>query len=193
MNLGENIHNAFEIVAETYKNVYKLMSYCQEEAIEEGEFALSSPKFLRWKSDNEIGGWLMKSFILLFQHSKDKLLKNQWRKGPVYVLEINLNPNDYDEPIVNIAKFIYNDVNSWGEGVSPAAHWIFADPLSNNNDIVEYEGDVSAYSGHITDEVYSNRYWGLQRIIGIGVPLIDITRENAYETIFGGFRSLIDK
>jgi len=191
MNSGENIHNAFEIVAETYENVNKLMSYCQEAAAEKGEFVLSSPKFLRRKSDNEVDGWLVKSFILLFQHSNDKLLKNQWRNGPIYVLEINLNPHDYDKPTANIAKFVYNNVNSWEEGVSPAHHRIFYDPLYY--DIVEFEGEESAYSGQVSNEVYSDRYWGLQRIVGIVVPLISIMRENAYETIFGGFRSLIDK
>jgi hypothetical protein len=190
MNLGENINNAFEVVSETYESVYKLMAYCREQAIEKGEFELSSPKFLRWKSDNAIGGWLITSFILLFQHSKDKLLKNQWRQGPIYVMEINFVPSLYDEPMLNLAKFEYADLSTWGEYISPSDHWAFYEPLQN----VDLVGaNELAYSGDVVDETYSTRYWGLKRIVGIGVPLAEITRENAYEKIFGGFHSLIEK
>ena len=169
MSLGSNIHDAFEIVAETYENVCKLMSFCQEEAVEKGEFVLSSPKFLRWKSDNEVDGWLMKSFILLFQNSKDNLMKNKWRKGPIYVMEINLNPYRYNHPMIIIAKFEYHDkLSSWSEGVSPAEHWGFHDPMYQD----EFsEGDKFSYCSDISDEAYSNRYWGLKRIVVIGTPL----------------------
>ena len=190
MSLGENIHAAFEIVAETYENVSKLMSYCQEKAGDNEEFVLSSPKFLRWKSDNDVRGWLMQSFILLFQNSKDKLLKNQWRDGPVYVMEINFNPELYNEPMVNIAKFEYDNMSSWSEGVSPAAHDIFYDPLYGN--FIDFEGDEFSYSGDVSDE-YISRYWGLRRIVGIGVPIVEVTRESVKDRLFGGFRSLIDK
>jgi len=193
MSLGKNIHDAFEIVEETYENVYKLMNYCQE-ASEEGGFVLSSPKILRWKSDVEIDGWLMKSFILLFQHSKDRRLKNKWRKGPIFVIQIDLNPyrEEHDGPMVNLAKFEYNDISTWNEGISLTGHKFFYEPLYNN-DIVKFEGDVFSYCGSIVNEEYSNRYWGLRRIVGIGMPLTDITRENAFEKIFGEFQSLIDK
>lgn len=191
MSLGDNIHNAFEVVIETYDNINKLMSFCQKEALDKGEFVLSSPKFLRYKSDNEINGWLTKSFVLLFQKSKDKPLENQWRRGPVYVMEINLHPDIHKVPMVSIAKFVYKKISSWEKGVSISAHWAFFDPLYNT-DVTEFEGDDFSYSGTINDE-YSDKYRGLQRLVGIGVPLADITWENAYETIFGGFRSLIVK
>jgi len=191
MSLGENIHTAFEIVAKTYENVSKLISFCQDEASEESDFILSSPKFLRWKSDNDLGGWLMKSFIQLFQSSEDKLLDNQWREGPIYVMEINLNPYTYSEPMVNLAKFLYVDISSWNEGVSPASHWIFHDPLYDGK--VEYDGDDFEYTGTISDEAYSSRHWGLYRVVGVGMPLVEITRENVREKIFDGFRLLIEK
>jgi len=191
MRLGKNIHDAFEIVAVTYENVSKLMSFSLKKAVESGEFEPSSQKFLRWKSDNEIDGWLMKSFILLFQNTKDKPMKNKWRKGPIYVMEINLNPFKYDEPMINIAKFEYSDsLSSWSEGVSKSDHSGFFEPLYNDD---FSEGDQFSYSSEITDDAYSNRYWGLKRIVGIGVPLAEVSRENAYEKIFCGFKSLINK
>jgi len=190
MNLDNNIHDAFEIVAKTYENVNKLMSFCRENADEKGEFILSSPKFLRWRSDIEVDSWLMKSFILLYQNSKDKIMKNKWRRGPIYLMEINLNPYLYIKPMINIAKYVYSDnLSSWGEGISSADHWRFYDPLYQDD---FSEGDEYNYCNYISDEAYSNRYWGLKKIIGTGIPLTDINRENAYEKIFGGFRSLID-
>jgi len=107
MSLGKNIYDAFEIVEKTYENVYELMRYCQEEATQKGDFIASSPKFLRYKSDNKIDGWSIKSFILVFQNSNDLLLENKWRDGPLFVMEINLFSNKYDVPMVNITKFEY--------------------------------------------------------------------------------------
>jgi hypothetical protein len=195
MSLGKNIYDAFKIVAKTYESIDKFMSYCQEQASEEGEFLLTTPKFLRYKSDNDNSGWFINSFILLFQRSKDRLLKNRWRKGPIYVMEINVNPydlNECDEPMVSIAKFEYKDLSSWNEGISKAENWAFHDPLYKG--VVEFEEeDNGNYRGVIDDGELSKQYWGLNKIVGIDVPLADITRENAYEIVFGGFRSLIDK
>jgi hypothetical protein len=193
MNLGENIREAFDIVAKTYENVNKLMEYCRAKASEKGEFVLSTPKFLRWKSDVDVGGWLISSFILLFQNAKDQLLESNWRNGSVYVLEINLyEPQHITAPIVNIAKFEYVDIESWSEGCSTSDHWVLYHPLYGEN--VEFEQDGANYTGYVVNKDDADkRFWGLRKITGIEVPLTEITNENAYETIFGGFRSLMDK
>jgi len=61
------------------------------------------------------------------------------------------------------------------------------------NDDEILEGDHFSYSGDVFDEEDPNRFWGLHRFVGIGIPLVEITRENAYEKVFGGFLSLMDK
>ena len=194
MNLGENIFAAFDVVAKMYDNVNKLMNYCRTAADENGEFVLATPKFLRWKSDTEPNGWYIYSFILLFQNTADQKLANKWRNGPVYVLEINLyNPDVYTEPMVNLAKYEYTDIESWAEGCSPANHHVFYHPLYGTfGEWIKFEQDGTNYAGEIIDKE-ANRFWGLRRITGVGIPLTEITRENAYEIIFGGFRSLIEK
>jgi len=150
MCLGKNIHDAFEIVAETYENVDKLMRFLKDS--KDGGFVHSSKRFLRQRSDLEIEGWYLNSFILLFQNSNDKLMSNKWRKGPIYVLEINLNPSLYDEPMVNLAKYEYSDnLSSWNEGITSGEHRIFFNPLYNDS-LFEGEDDFD-YAYEITDEV----------------------------------------
>ena len=190
MNLGENIRNAFSVVGQTYENINKLMDFCKATAAENNEFELSSPKFLRWKSD-KVSGWYIFSFILLFQCLDDLQLDNDWRDGPIYVLEINLDPDTYDVPTVNVAKYEYADMSSWSEGCSPANHWVFYDPLYDAPEIKQ-DGDLIE-KNIVKTEYASSRYWGLRRIIYKEIPLTDINNENANDIIFGGFRSLADK
>jgi len=194
MSLGENIFNAFDIVTKTYENVNKLMDFCRAACSEKREFVIASPKFLRYKSDADISGWYIFSFILLFQNAKDQPLENNWRNGPVYVLEIGLyNPGVFDPPRVNIAKYEYADISSWSEGCSTASRWMFFKPLYEN--LLEFKRECSEYTGQVvdTDSLDDKWYGGLRKVTGFKVPLTDITGENAYKIIFDGFRSLFDK
>jgi len=190
MSLGNNIHNAFAVVAQTYENVNKLMDYCRSAAGEKGEFVLATPRFLRYKSDANVSGWYISSFILLFQDVKDNSLENGWLDGPVYAFVINLfQPGVYDVPTVNIAKYEYADIQSWSAGCSPADHFGFYEPLYSGS--LQFENKDAVYSAEVADtEGIGKRWWGLRRITGTDIPLTDITNENAYEKIFGGFRSL---
>lgn len=189
MNSGVNIHNAFDVVLKTYENVDKFMSYCISIAKEKGEFTSVIPKFLRWKSDNNYYGWLICSFILLFQKQSDPELENGWHDGSIYVMEVNFITEDYDEPQVCLAKFDYEDISSWTPGCSMANHYIFYDPMYY--DIMEY-AKVDDYDiGTVKDKIKAkNRYWGVTRIVSKNILLTEITNKNAYETIFGGFKDL---
>ena len=187
MNLDDNIFNAFEVVNKTHENVDKLINYCKNIITEKDEYVLSSPRFLRWKSDGSYWAWNTNSFILLFQDADDNELENEWRDGPVYILEINLyNPLVYDKPMVVVAKFEYDDIATWSKGCSPANHFIFYQPLYNF-DYEELEGDFLVTE---IDEESKQRYWGLNRVVCFEVPLTEITGQNAYDIIMGGFDKL---
>ena len=111
MDLGKNIFNAFNVVAKTHKNIKKFLEYCITLSRNNDEYELITPKFLRWKSDKDCFAWNLTNVVLLFQNKKDLKLKNGYYKGAVYVLEINLyDPEIYDEPKVNIAKYDYNNI-----------------------------------------------------------------------------------
>lgn len=187
MNLDNNIFNAFEVVNKTHENVEKLINYCKNIITEKGGYVLSSPRFLRWKSDGSYWAWNTNSFILLFQDDGDNELENEWRDGPVYVLEINLyNPSVYDKPMVVVAKFEYDDIAGWSKGCSPANHYIFYQPLYN----FDYEELDGRFLLTEIDEDSKQRYWGLNRVVCFEVPLTEITGQNAYDIIMGGFDKL---
>ena len=188
---GRNVVNAFKVVYKTYENVQKLISYLQGQAIEMGKYICFSDKFLRWSSDRDIYGWAYSSFILVFQNTNDKELENGWREGSVYALEIDLHTNDYAK--INITKFDYADMSSWTKGLSPSAHWVFCHPLYEERQVIDYKYDGAQYEGKIKNEGKSSQYWGLQRVVGFSVPLTDITADNAYDKIFGGFDVLAEK
>ncbi len=193
MNLGENIHNAFEVVNKTHENVEKLIEFCRVMAAEKKEFDLMSPKFLRYKSDSDYWGWNIRRMFLLFQDTQDELLENGWRDGPIYVLEILLyDPDGYyetNEPRVEMAKFEYEDIKHFSPGVSAASYYYFADPLYD----VDYEEIEDEILVAEMPEEMTQKYWGVKRVVCKVSLLVDIDYENAYDVIFGTFKTLKDK
>lgn len=193
MNLGENIFNAFEVVNKTHENVNKLMEFCRVMAAERKEFELMSPKFLRYKSDSDYWGWNTTQMFLLFQDTRDKPLKNEWRDGPVYVLEIQLyDPDGWfetNEPRLEMAKFEYEDIKSWSPGVSPASYDYFIPPLYGP----EYTELVDGIWEAQMPEEITQKCWGVKRVVYKEALLVDVNYENAYDVIFGTFKNLRDK
>ncbi len=106
MNLGENIHNAFEIVNKTHENVEKLIEFCRVMASEKKEFDLMSPKFLRYKSDSDYWGWNIRWMFLLFQDTQDELCY------PQLVGTITLNSGRRSSK--NIYE-IFKNLPDWGQ------------------------------------------------------------------------------
>ncbi|MDE7311183.1 MAG: hypothetical protein K2N87_06105 [Eubacterium sp.] len=127
-----------------------------------------------------------KPVVLLFQDTKDRKLKNGWRNGPIYVLEIVLYSDAYEEPMIELAKFEYENIRDFSPGVSPASYWHFTEPLYD----VEYdELEDEILVAEMPEEV-SRKHWGVNRIVCKVCPLVDINRENTYEMIFGTFQKL---
>lgn len=194
MNSSENIRNAVNVLYNTYDNVEKLMEYCKVTAEEKTDYRSSVPKFLRYKSDNDTSAWLLNDFILLFQNNTDNNCEsgNGWKDGPVYVMEIYLGGSDYDKedyPSIFLSKFEYENINGWSEGCSPANHWVFYHPLRNKNymDIKKTKGMTVATP---QNEKASRTYWGLKKVIGKKLDLMEVTSENVKEKIFGSFDEL---
>lgn len=193
MNLGENIFNAFEVVNKTHENVEKLIEFCRLMTTEKKEFSLMSPKFLRYKSDSDYWGWNIRRMFLLFQDMQDEPLENEWRDGPIYVLEIMLYDPDgcfeTNEPRLEMAKFEYEDIRHFSPGVSPASYYYFEEPLYAA-DYETMEDDILV--AEMPQEI-TQRCWGVQRVVCTDVPLVSVNFENAYDVIFGTFKILKDK
>lgn len=189
MNLGDNIKNAFEVVLKTYKNVDKLIKYCDLIAIDKGYEPVTN-KFLRYKSDSNYEGWLINSFTKLYQYKEDNILENEWKDGPVFAMEINFE----DIPTVYLSKFEYEDISDWGEGVSPTDYRGFTEPIDceDNGFIENMIKDRDGYFISKPTPEVKDRYWGIKRVIYTKIDLLEIDSNNIDEKIFGEFDTLKD-
>lgn len=194
-NTGENIRNAVMVLYKTYENVYKLMEDCKRRAKEAG-YIVAVDKFLRWKSDGDSDGWLLNSFILLFQSEQDQECEsgNGWRDGPIYAVEICLARKSEPDvlPELLISAFDYEDTNGWSEGCSPASYWVFQNPVH----ITEaFKGENrDGYTISIpTQKKYSDMYWGLKAAWTKRFLLTDITADNLKDKVFVTFDTLMEK
>lgn len=193
--MNEETIKAFRVVQEAHKNVKEFISRCITLAEEKGEFELApmtgNNKFLRWSSDRDSNAWLYYSFIVVFQSSQDTRLKNGYRNGALYVLELNFA--DFDIPMANVARYDYDNIaKGWSTNpISPSDYWVFYDPMYTG--IIEFQdyepGEM--YCGTVEEPLA--RYWGLKRVMGYEIPLSEIIDNNVYEKIFGTFKELYKK
>lgn len=198
MNTGENIRNAVLVLSKTYESVKKLMDHCKAMGEDQG-YVAAADKFLRWKSDNNYRGWLLNSFILVFQKSTDPECPsgNEWREGPVYTAEIYLGGEEDPDalPMLCVSKFEYEDVNSWAKGCSPTEHWGFYQPVHK-----EYgasfqvrEVDAGITAARPKTEKISETYWGLKQVTTRRFPLTEVTGDTLRDVVFGTFDELAER
>lgn len=197
MNLSENIHNAFKVVFKTLEASKNLMEKCRNE-YDRNKYYMPVRHFLRYQDDSEWAGWIYWSIILLYQRKEDgKLLENGWIDGPVYAVEINLDADIYKEPVLNIAKFEFSDMDKRGKKCSSKMHYIF-------NDIM-YSDDVGSVDGVEKQVIDDNHfkytvdewteeldedYWGFKEATVEQHKLVDIKVDNYQEKIFGSIEKL---
>ena len=192
MSTSENIKNSGLVLLKTYENVNKMMEQCRTSAPTAG-YEKVSDKFLRYKSDSEPYGWLINSFILLFQKKTDEEVNCGWKNGPVYAVEIVLfDPNDSSKlPELRLSKFDYEDIKSWTHTSSSADHWGYHNPVdkSYSRDFNHEEFDWYTISTPKNDRI-KNGYWGLLKAITTKCDLIEITSSTLTDKVFGSFDKL---
>ena len=132
-SFSENIKNAFSVVYKTLENVKKLMEYCDKVAESNG-YCSSTDKFLRNNTDTNVDGWVYNKFFKIYQSINDEKLNNNWRNGPLYVLEINLE----EDPKYFVSKFEYEDIKGWIKGISPSSWWAFYFPTDINDSRITF-------------------------------------------------------
>lgn len=196
MSTGENIRNSIQVLYKTYESVSKMMEQCKAIAEDSGYIHMSD-KFLRWKSDSNSDGWLLNSFILVFQRISDPECEsgNHWRNAPVYTMEICLGiKSDPDRlPELLMSKFEYRNIGDWAEGCSPADHWGFHQPVHQGRAkqfSVRQEEDFSIYIPNSSK--VSETYWDLERVVSVTSPLISVTSANLQDVVFGTFDRLME-
>ena len=169
MTSGENIHNAFLVVFQTLKSIEKLMKKCRAE-LDEERYYMPMERFMRYSSDLTWEGWIYWSFILLFQRKEDgPVMENGWINGPVYAVEINVDPDTCETPQLIVTRMDFDGIPSWSKGCSPANHTLF-------------------YNAIHEEELQS--FWGLSRVIKKNYELTDVKQGNYNEMIFGTIETL---
>ena len=190
MNLADNINNAFDVVVKTYENLDKLMRFCDSIANECNYIPSTENYFLRYKSDANYNGWLITSFIKLFQANEDPELENEWREGPLFGMDIYL----VGPPVIYLAKYEFEKISDWTHSYfSAAAHWLFAQPIYSEgyNFLREnIDKDNKAYFGSCPSSTLKERYWNLERVVYTKIDLTVINADNVKELIFGEFDNL---
>ena len=189
MNLcNENIKNAFSVVYNTLENVKKLMEYCDKVAESNG-YCSSTDKFLRNNTDTNVDGWVYNKFFKIYQSIDDEALDNNWRNGPLYVLEINLE----EEPEYYVSKFEYEDIRGWSKGISPSSWWAFYFPTDIKDNRIEFTPLDEIYTEGVPKGSYKKSYWGLNRTIFRSGNLLEINSNNVNSYIFNQFNILKNK
>lgn len=185
MNIGENIHNAFDIVGKTYEQVDRMIKDCMKYAENDQEFVCCTPKFLRYKSDTDYWGWYTWEMFLVFKSNNPK------QRNSLFVMDINLY-DDYDEPMLVLAKFQYDDISKVEDKLSMGYYYIFHRPLYDEElDYFLIDGCDNCGVAEIPKEKSdSSKYQGVQRIAYKEIPLIQVNSENLYDSVFGSFKML---
>ncbi|MCR5101750.1 MAG: hypothetical protein K6B41_10390 [Butyrivibrio sp.] len=193
MTLGENLHNAFDVVFKTMQSIEKLILKLQNE-IDDECYYKPTERFLRYGSEKDYRGWVNWSFILLYQRKADgDIMGNGWINAPVYAVEINVDPENTTEPIIYIARYNFGDTSTWASGVSPASHNIFYNPLHAQYYFVEKKLDDSTtiimYKDGLPDKVKS-AFWNLKYVYRKELKLANINAGNYKAQIFSAIEDL---
>ena len=196
MNLGENIHNAFAVVFETLKSIEKLMTKCRAE-MDQNKYYMPAERFMRYSSDLSWEGWIYWSFILLYQRKEDgEIMRNEWINAPVYAVEINVDSETCDEPLIYVAKMDFGDISKWTSGCSPSNHTLFYNAIHARDLYVEErnaDGTVIVRPKGVYKEKVAASFWGFRRLVRTEMKLVDVTQGNYKEMIFGAIERLKDK
>lgn len=187
MSLDKNIENAFEVVRKTYENVEKMMSFIDEKSIEYGYEPVIS-RFLRYRSDMSIWGWMCNELIKIYQSEEDSMLPSEWKDGLIYTVSFDF----YGEPKVVVSAFNF-DIEKWGKGISPADIWAFSEPLD-----IDYEErfihtkmeDNDFWIVKPVNEETTQRYWEFNYAIYREYKISEMTSDNINEKIFREFEKM---
>ncbi|WP_241079673.1 hypothetical protein [Natranaerofaba carboxydovora] len=187
-----NIKNAFDVVLKTYENIDKLMRYCDICAYECSYIPSTESHFLRYKSDPDYNGWLITSFIKLYQSTEDEELENYWQDGPIYGMNIYL----LSEPSIYLAKYEFEDMSAWEHGYFSNRDFWFASPLRPDEYGNEFEIEIlqneNLYFVSTPHNDKKHKYLDMKRAVFTYIDMLQVTSENVEELIFNEFDKLKD-
>lgn len=187
---GRNIVNAFKVVRKTYENIEKFLADLDNVADKEGYYPISL-RFLRWRSDQNSEGWLIGSFVKVYQSKKDPDQDNKTglKDGPVYAVEIDLL--EEKSPLIYLSKFVYDFKNhDWDGYVAVSEHWGFYYPVRNKDEFnMENKGEY--VESKPKSQKIADNYWGLVEVVFKKIELVDVdSPEKIKSLIIDEFKTL---
>lgn len=177
---GENIYTAFKVIENTYTNLAKFFSELDRVGADMG-FISITPRFLRWKSDINPEGWLISSFIKLYQLKSDPFLEDdaEIRNGLIYGVEVLLGDEENSDvqakiPQIFISKYEYDYIaGNWKRLPSVSEHWGFYWPLRNLKDKFIQTNVNNVFIVNPISNA-KNEYWGLEKVTFKKIPLMEV-------------------
>ncbi|MZP31445.1 hypothetical protein GTO91_17270 [Heliobacterium undosum] len=189
--IGDNICKAVSVVYQTYENLNRFFGELDNVGAKEG-FVPLVPRFIRWKSDADPGGWAISSFIKPFQLAKDPILKNgsEMRNGPIYVVEALLSDESKKYvgrkpvPQITLGKFTFDFENRPWTTISVSDHWFFYYP-TRMQDKFDIEQSGENWISKPKNEKVTHDYWGLKNVVWKSIDLVPVnSREMIKKSVF---------
>jgi hypothetical protein len=192
---GRNVWNAFRLVRQCNESLQKLLPELDIVAREEGFISIipATTSFLRYRSDPDCVGWLISSFIKLYQNSEDQThpIVESLRQGAVFGVEVSMDWKDDERPLLYLSRFEYDtDMTSWQHLPVVTDHAKFYWPLRRDDcELVA----TSPYMIRVPPKHLKSPYWGLERVIYTTADLMAVnSRETIRSDVFHPLRKLRD-
>ncbi|WP_431028742.1 hypothetical protein [Lysinibacillus sp. LZ02] len=186
-NVSLNISQAVSVLKETYRNLEELFNEMDRVAGEENFISLT-PKFLRWRSDTNYNGWLVASFIKVYQYNEGMEMQiDGLQEGAVFAVEVNLEEWE-SGAVICLMKYDF-DLSQWTRLPGVSDHWIFWNPFYFEK---HFDQDcINDIWYTKTYEDMQSRYWGLRSGMAVEIPLHTVTStEDVRTKIFDALRRM---
>lgn len=180
MNTGENVMNAFNVVAQTYANLKKMFDQLDEIAEKNNAHSIvGKPGFLRWSSDMDTQGWYPGALVKLYQKKDEAQIGNTLlHHDSIYSFEVIFWFSSFgDSPEVVLSKIDYNDIVLNGKVPSISEHWRFHTTADETSDFSFHNEDGKIVAMPRSEKI-SSRYGNLKKKTFKRIRLMNISADN---------------
>jgi hypothetical protein len=186
---GESIIKATNLLKETYTNLNILFQELDRVGEEEG-YVTITPRFMRYKSDTDVTGWLTTNFIKLYvkapvvPDSIEDIRDLAW-----YGVMVDLTDDDEEEfPILSIIRYQF-DQSHWNRLPAVSDHWTFWSPFYDGEFEITHEGNKWAVMANGKGK---KKHSGFEKLKAVDILLFDVkSPEDVRVKIFGEFEKLV--
>lgn len=189
LSKGESIIQATNLLKETYQNINILFQELDRIGEEEG-YVTITPRFMRYKSDTDVTGWLTTNFIKLYVKAKvvpssiEDVRDLSW-----YGVMVDLTDDDEDDvPMLSIIRYQF-DQSYWTRLPAVSDHGTFWWPFYDGEYDITHEKNVWSV---ISNREVKKKHAGFEKLKAIDIPLFDIkSPEDVREKVFKELEKIV--